>query len=107
MPAPFVAASCGVLLGTLTFLATAWLWRSGATHAAALTAEVALLLALTCVAAFAVLAGPARMRRARVPIDRVVPPAWWPRDTDTAPLLAACVGAPLVIAAGIAVLVFR
>ena len=107
MPAPFVAASCGVLLGVLTFLVTAWLWRSGATHAAALMAETALLLALTCVAAFAVLAGPARMRRARVPIDRVVPPTWWPRDSDAAPLLAACVGAPLVIGAGLAVLIFR
>ena len=107
MPAPFVAASCGVLLGIVTFLATAWLWRSGATHAAALTAEVALLLSLTFIAGFAVLAGPARMRRARVPIDRVVPPSWWPRDSEAAPLLAACVGAPLVIASGIAVLVFR
>lgn len=107
VPAPLVAALCGVLLGSVTLLVTAWLWRAGDTRAAGLIAESALLLALTCVAAFSVLAGPARMRRARVPIDRVVPPNWWPRDTDAAPLLAACVGAPLVIGAGIAVLIFR
>lgn len=98
---------CGAFLGVLTFALTAWMWRVGATHAAMLTAQAALLVALTCIAAFAVIGRPARLRRARVPIDRALPQAWWPRDSDSMPLLAACAGAPLVIAAGAAVLLFR
>lgn len=107
MAAPLVAASFGAALGLLTFLITAWLWRHGDPSAASLTADAALLVALVCVAAFAVLDGPARLRRARVPIGRAVPPAWWPHDNDTVPLLAACVGMPLVIGAGLAALLFR
>ena len=105
--APLVAASFGALLGVLTFFVTAWLWRHGATAAASVMADAALLLALVCVAAFAVLDGPARMRKARVPIGRVLPPEWWPQDSETVPLLAACVGAPLVVGAGLAALLFR
>jgi len=107
VPAPLLAMLGGAFLGVLTFAITAWLWRSGETHAAMLTSQAALLIALTCVAAFAVLGRPARMRRARVPIDRAVPQAWWPRDPDAVSLLAACAGAPIVIAAGAAVLLFR
>lgn len=107
VPAPLVATALGVALGLLSFAVSAWLYRAGATHAASLAAEAALLAALACIAAFALLDGPARMRRARVPIGRALPPAWWPRDTESVPLLAACVGAPLVISAGAAVLLFR
>jgi hypothetical protein len=106
-PSPFLAAFCGVLLGLLTFAVSAWLWRSGATHVASTTAAAALLVALTCVAAFALLDSPARLRRARVPINRALPHAWWPRETDNVPLLAACLGVPLVVGAGAAVLLFR
>jgi hypothetical protein len=106
-PAAFVAALFGVFLGVATFVLTAWLWQTGAGQLATVTAEGALLAALACVAAFAVLDGPARMRRARVPVDRALPPSWWPRDRDTRPLLAACVGAPLIIGAGAAFLLFR
>lgn len=105
--APLVAASFGAVLGLLTFLVAAWLWRQGAVRAASITADSALLVALVCVAALAVLDGPARLRRARVPIGRAMPPAWWPQDNDTVPLLAACVGMPLVIGAGLAALLFR
>jgi len=97
----------GAFLGLVTFAVTAWMWRSGATQAAALTAEAALLIALGCIALIAVLDGPARLRRARVPINRAVPQAWWPRETASLSLLAACAGAPLVIGAGAAVLLFR
>jgi len=107
VPPPVIAAFCGILLGAVTFLLAAWLWRHGAAQAATLTAEAALLAALACVSAFAVLDGPTRLHRARVPIGRVLPPAWWPRDDDTVPLLAACVGAPLIVAAGLAVIIFR
>lgn len=107
LAAPLRAASFGAALGLLTFLVTAWLWRQGNGHAASLMADSALLVALVCIAAFAVLDGPARLRRARVPIGRAMPPAWWPHDNDTVPLLAACVGMPLVIGAGLAALLFR
>ena len=105
--APLLAASFGAALGLLTFFVTAWLWRHGATGAASTTADAALLIALVCIAAFAVLDSPARLHRARVPIGRVMPPAWWPQDDETVPMLAACVGAPLVVGAGLAALLFR
>ena len=57
--------------------------------------------------AFALFDGNTRLRGARVPINRALPPAWWPRDPDSVSLLAACVGGPLVIGAGAAVLLFR
>jgi hypothetical protein len=70
-------------------------------------AETALLIALACVAGFVLFDGNTRLRGARVPINRALPPAWWPRDPDSVSLLAACVGGPLVIGAGAAVLLFR
>ncbi|HZU75785.1 MAG TPA: hypothetical protein VFA70_03420, partial [Dehalococcoidia bacterium] len=75
-----------MLLGVMTFLVSAWLWQSGAAQLAAVTSEAALLAALACLAAFAVLDRPARLRRARVPIDRALPASWWPRDHDARPL---------------------
>jgi hypothetical protein len=107
IPAPLRAALFGAFLGLLTFAVSAWMWRSGATQAAALTAEAALLIALTGIAAVALLDGPARLRRARVPINRVLSHAWWPRESDSISLIAACAGAPLIIGAGAAVLLFR
>ena len=107
VPAPALATICGVFLGLLTFAVAAWLYRTGSIHLATTAAEAALLVALACIAAFAVLPGPTRLRRARVPIGRVMPPAWWPRDNDSVSLLAACVGAPLIIGAGAAMLLFR
>jgi hypothetical protein len=107
LSAPFLATLFGTLLGIATFLASAWLSRHGAGQLAQVTAEGALLAALACIAAFAVLDGPARMRRARVPIDRALPRSWWPREHDATPLLAACAGAPLILGAGAAFLLFR
>lgn len=109
VPPPLIATACGALLGLLTFAMSAWLYRTGAVHAATAAAEAMLLTALACIAAFAVLGGgPARLRGARVPVGRVLPQAWWPRDNEAVlPLLAACAGAPLVIGAGAAVLLFR
>jgi hypothetical protein len=107
LPTTFLAASCGAGLGIVTFVLCAWLHAAGATSAAALLAEAALLIALACVAAFALFDGNTKLRGARVPINRALPPAWWPRDPDPVSLLAACVGAPLVIGAGAAVLLFR
>lgn len=107
VPAPVVATLCGVFLGLLTFAVSAWLYRIGAMHVAGTAAAAALLLALACIAGTALLDGPARMRRARVPVGRPLPQAWWPRESDSMPLIAACVGAPLVIGAGAAMLLFR
>jgi hypothetical protein len=107
LPTTFLAASCGAGLGIVTFVLSAWLHAAGAAAAGALIAEAALLIALTCIAAFALFDGNTRLRGARVPINRALPPAWWPREPDSISLLAACVGAPLVIGAGAAVLLFR
>jgi len=106
-PSTLLASIGGAALGVLTFVLTAWLHAMGDTGAAALLAEAALLAALACIAAFILLDGSGRLRRARVPINRALPPSWWPREPDTVSLLAACVGAPLVIGAGAAVLLFR
>ncbi len=97
----------GAVLGLLTFAVSAWLWRTGLGRVADMTAEAALLAALVTMAAFATLGRPVRMGRARVPVGRVLPPAWWPRDTDTVPFLAAFAGAPVVVGAGAALLLFR
>ena len=83
LPTTFLAASCGAGLGLVTFILCAWLHAVGATGAAALLAEAALLIALACVAAFALFDGNTRLRGARVPINRALPPAWWPRDPDS------------------------
>jgi hypothetical protein len=107
LPTTFLAASCGAGLGIVTFILCAWLHAAGDTGAAALLAEAALLVALACVAAFALFDGNTRLRGARVPINRALPPSWWPRDPDSVSLLAACVGGPLVIGAGAAFLLFR
>ena len=107
MPTTLLAATSGAGLGLVTFVLTAWLHSIGANSAAALLAEAALLAALACVAGFTLFGGNARLRGARVPINRALPPSWWPREPDSVSLLAACVGAPLVIGAGAAVLLFR
>lgn len=106
-PAPVLATVCGAFLGLLAFAVAAWLYRTGARDAASIAADGSLLVALVCTAALTLLDGPASMRRARVPIGRVLPQQWWPRDTDPMPLLAACVGGPLIVGAGAAVLLFR
>jgi hypothetical protein len=107
LPAPLLGALYGTALGLSTFLGVALLWRLGATHAAGLTANSALLISLVCLAATVLLGQPAKRRRARVPVNRVVPHQWWPRDTESVPMLAACIGAPLIAGAGAAVLLFR
>jgi hypothetical protein len=107
LPTPLLGALCGTALGLTTFLAVAFLYRLGATHAAGLTAEYALLLSLVCLAATVLLGQPAKRRRARVPINRVVPHQWWPREAESVPMLVACIGGPLIAGAGAAVLFFR
>ena len=104
---PLLGVLLGIALGLGTFAFTAMLWRSGATHAAAMTADSALFVSLFCLAVAVVFGQPARRRRARVPINRAVPHQWWPRETDTAQLMAACVGGPLIVGAGAAMLLFH
>lgn len=97
----------GVTLGIATFTVSALLWRAGATGAASTTAGYALLTSLFCLAMTVVLAQPARRRRARVPINQALPHPWWPREAESVPVIAACVGGPLVVGAAAAVLLFR
>jgi hypothetical protein len=105
--APLLAALAGALLGLAVFVASAALWRAGLHEMAGLAGKVVLLTALTCVAAIALLAQPTRMRKARVPIGRAMPHAWWPPTDDPLPTLAACMGAPIAAGAGAAALLFH
>lgn len=107
VPGPLLGFLVGTALGLATFVVSALLWRAGATAAAATTANTAVIAALACLAAAVVLAQPARRRRARVPINRALPQQWWPREVDSVPVIAACVGGPFIAAAGVAVLLFR
>ena len=107
LSAPLVAALCGSLLGLLSFAVVALLWRSGATRAAGLAAESALLLSLVCLAASVLLGQPARRRRARVPVNRALPRQWWPREPEGVPVVIVCLGAPLLAGTAAAVLLFR
>jgi len=107
VPASLLAALCGVVLGLLTFAASAAIWRSGHGHAATLLAETMLLTDLALVAAVTLLAQPARLRRARVPVDRPLPRTWWPPADDPLPALAVWLGGPLAAGAVAAALLFR
>jgi hypothetical protein len=65
------------------------------------------LVSLFCLALTVVFGQPPRRRRARVPINRAVPHEWWPRETDSVQMFAACVGAPLIVGVGAAMLLFH
>lgn len=107
VPAPLLGALCGALLGLIAFAAVATLWRLGATHAAAVTAASALLVALSCLAGTILFGQPARRIKARVPVNRALPPSWWPRESESVPLIAACLGVPVILGTGAAVLIFH
>jgi len=107
LAAPLLRALLGAALGLVTFTVAALLWRAGATHAAAATADYALLVSLFCLAITVVFGQPARRRRARVPVNQAVPHQWWPRETESVQVIAACVGAPLIVGAGVAMLLFH
>ncbi len=105
---PLLGALCGVLLGLAAFAVVAALWRvGGAAHLAMPAAEAILLITLTGMAGAILSAEPARIRRARVPIGRAVPHAWWPPQHDPVPLVAACVGAPIAAGVGAAIWLFH
>lgn len=107
VPASWLALLLGTALGLLSFAASAALWRAGHPRVAGAAAEAVLLLSLATVAAVTLGAQPTRMRRARVPVGRPVPLAWWPVQHDPLPVLAACVGTPIAAGAGAAALLFR
>ena len=105
--ASVLALLCGAVLGLLTFAAAAALWRTGQAHVARATADAVFVAALGAMAGVTLLAQPARLRRARVPVGRAVPRAWWPPPHDPLPALTACLGGPLAAGAGAAALLFR
>lgn len=107
--ASLLALLCGLALGALTFAGAAALWRAGQPRIAGGAAEAMLLAALVLVAAVSLLGEPASRRRARVPIGRALPPAWFgsARGTDPLPVLVACVGGPVAVGAVAAFLLFR
>jgi hypothetical protein len=117
MPAPsthrttvstaLLAALFGSLLGLATFALSAALWRTGQTHLAQMTAQGSLLLSLTCVAGFLVIAQPPRRRGVRVVADRRRPSARRIPEADPVPVLAICAGTPLLTGALAAALLFH
>jgi hypothetical protein len=104
---PLLGGVVGTLVGLVAFAVLAALWRSGATHLAALAAEATLLVALAGMAAAILSAEPARLRRSRVPVGRALPRAWWPPQHDPIPLVAACIGTPIAAGAGAAIWLFH
>lgn len=102
-----IGAIFGALLGLSAFAIVAALWRTGNAHLGALAAEAMILAALAGMAAAILSAEPARIRRSRVPIGRALPHAWWPPQHDPVPLVAACIGAPIVVGAGAAFWLFH
>ncbi len=107
LPLPVLGALCGALVGLASFALVAALWRVGAAHLAIPAAEAILLLTRTEMATIILTAQQARIRRARVPIGRAVPHAWWPPQHDPVPLVAACVGAPIAAGVGAAMWLFH
>ena len=107
VPLPLLGALCGALLGLLAFAVVAALWRVGATHLAMAAGQAILLVTLTGMAATVLGRQPNRIRRARVPIGRALPHAWWPPQHDPVPLVAACVGAPIAAGVGAAMWLFH
>jgi hypothetical protein len=107
IPAGVLAVLCGLVAGLATFAACAALWRADHARVASLTAESILLLTLVITAGVMLLAQPARLRRARVPAGRPMPPAWFPVQRDPIPVIAACIATPLAAGAGAAMLLFR
>jgi hypothetical protein len=107
IPAALIGFLFGTLLGVASFAVAGILWQAGARGASATASDYAVFSGLLCLAAGVVFSRPARRRRARVPINRALPPQWWPQETDTVPLIAACISAPLIIGAGMALLLFR
>ncbi|MGH7723373.1 MAG: hypothetical protein ACRENL_11190 [Candidatus Dormibacteria bacterium] len=104
---PLLTALCGALAGLAAFALIAALWRVGAAHLALPAAEAIILITLTGMATAILGAQPARIRRARVPIGRAIPRAWWPPEHDPVPLVAACVGAPIAAGVGAAMWLFH
>ena len=107
IPVRALAALCGTIGGLLSFALAAALWRVGQGHIAALWAESMLLGAMAGVSGIALLAQPTRLLRARVPVGRAVPHAWWPVESTPLPALAGFLGVPVALGSGAAVLIFR
>jgi hypothetical protein len=101
------AARFGAVSGVVTFVLLFGLSRVGSAHAAHAAAETSLLVALAMMIAVLTLGRPAQMRKARVPMRRAVPPQWWPPETDSAPVVALCLGAPIVVACATGVVLFH
>jgi hypothetical protein len=101
------AARFGAVLGALTFALLLGLSSLGSSHAAHTAAETSLLVALAMMIGVLTLGKPLQMRKARVPARRPVPPQWWPPETDSAPVVALCLGGPIVVACATGVVLFH
>jgi hypothetical protein len=101
------AARFGAVLGAVTLVLLFGLSRLGSAHAAHAAAEASLLVAMAMMIGVLTLGKPLQMRKARVPMRRAVPPQWWPPETDSAPVVALCLGGPIVVACATGVVLFH
>jgi hypothetical protein len=106
-PSVVQVARIGTVLGALTFAILFIAWRIGSAHAARTAAETSLLLAAALVIGVVTLRRPAQMRKARVPVRRGAAPQWWPPEADTAPVVALCLGGPVLVACATGVVLFH
>ena len=101
------ATALGTSVGVLLLVALGLVWRVAGGHLAANTAEFSLLTTLLAVAAVTTLGTPAKMRKARVPVRRAMPPQWWPQEEAGSSFLALCLGAPIIVASAAGAILFR
>lgn len=101
------ATFVGTALAFVLFISLAFVWKVAGGHLAANTAEFSLFATLLAIAAVVTLGTPMKMRRARVPVRRAMPPAWWPPEEESTSLLALCLGGPILVASAAGAIIFR
>ena len=101
------AVAVGMVVAIVLFLLIAAMATLGGKHLAGEVAEFSLLATLLAIASVITLGRPVQMRKARVPIRRAMPPAWWPQETEETGLLALCLGGPIVVASAAGAFLFR
>ena len=101
------AACVGITLAVVLLISFALVSKIAGGHLASKTAEFSLLATLLAIAAVVTLGTPVKMRKARVPVRRALPPAWWPPEEESNGLLALCLGGPIIVASAAAAIIFR
>ena len=101
------ATFVGTALALVLFISLAFVSKIAGGHLAANTAEFSLFATLLAIAAVVTLGTPMKMRKARVPVRRAMPPQWWPPEEESSSLLALCLGGPIIVASAVGAIIFR